>query len=262
MGNSLRRAATSGRTGLTYRERKHVRDSWQAFCRAKPDYGVLIFVEFFQRYPSHLQLFPPFGNLPLRDLVCNHTFRAHGSAVGHQITAMVDTLDDPDVMIELIRKNAVRHALKSGVKAEHFESLLHVMLETMQTRCPEHFTPDVIAAWTKLFDVVMTVTKPVFIGTTTPEQCRQATEAGHEDGVIDDAMRDPGGSSSGGTFSQLCSADSSKRASSASEFTVAPSNVSLPTVPRSVKERSYRRPAPSESQSTDVESAVDLHARP
>ncbi|XP_065294123.1 globin-like isoform X3 [Dermacentor albipictus] len=154
MGNSLRRVATSsGRTGLTYRERKHVRDTWQAFCRAKPDYGVLIFVEFFQRYPSYLQLFEPFGDLPLKDLVCNHRFRAHGSAVGHQFTAVVDTLDEPDVMIELIRKNAVKHALKPGVKAEHFESLLHVMLETMQTRCPEHFTPDVVVAWTKLFDM-------------------------------------------------------------------------------------------------------------
>ncbi|XP_054922928.1 globin-like [Dermacentor andersoni] len=154
MGNSLRRVATSsGHTGLTYRERKHVRDTWQAFCRAKPDYGVLIFVEFFQRYPTYLQLFQPFGDLPLKDLVCNHRFRAHGSAVGHQFTAVVDTLDEPDVMIELIRKNAIKHALKPGVKAEHFESLLHVMLETMQTRCPEHFTPDVIVAWTKLFDV-------------------------------------------------------------------------------------------------------------
>ncbi|XP_065294125.1 globin-like isoform X4 [Dermacentor albipictus] len=240
MGNSLRRVATSsGRTGLTYRERKHVRDTWQAFCRAKPDYGVLIFVEFFQRYPSYLQLFEPFGDLPLKDLVCNHRFRAHGSAVGHQFTAVVDTLDEPDVMIELIRKNAVKHALKPGVKAEHFESLLHVMLETMQTRCPEHFTPDVVVAWTKLFD---------------------ATGPSHED--IGDAVRDTGGDCSSGTFSQMCTAASSKRASSASEFTVAPSSVSLPTVPVGIKQPSYRPPARSESQSTDVADAVDLHARP
>ncbi|XP_049272424.1 cytoglobin-2-like [Rhipicephalus sanguineus] len=152
MGNSLRKATTSGSANLTNRERKYVRQTWQAFCQANQDYGVLIFVEFFQRYPSYLPLFPPFGDLPLKDLVCNHRFRAHGYAVGHQIAAVLDTLDDLDVMTELVRKTAVNHAAKPGLKPEHFEHLLHVILETMQTRCPEQFTQDVIAAWIKLFD--------------------------------------------------------------------------------------------------------------
>ncbi|KAL3174930.1 hypothetical protein MRX96_010954 [Rhipicephalus microplus] len=153
MGNSLRKATTLGSTGLTNKERKNVRQTWQAFCKSKQDYGVLIFVEFFQRYPSYLPLFPSFRDLQLKDLVCNHRFRAHGCAVGHQIAAVVDTLDDPDVMTELMRKIAVNHTAKPGLTPEHFEHLLHVILVTMQTSCPEQFTQDVIAAWIKLFDV-------------------------------------------------------------------------------------------------------------
>ncbi|KAH6927965.1 hypothetical protein HPB50_010053 [Hyalomma asiaticum] len=237
MGNSLRKAATSGGKELTYRERKHVRHSWQAFCRAKPDYGVLIFVEFFQRYPSYVQLFPPFRDQPLKDLVCNHRFRAHGCAVGHQIAAVVDTLDDPEVMIELIRKNAANHTAKPGVQPEHFERILHVMLETMQTRCPEQFTQDVVAAWTKLFNA-----------------------QGREDGAADSVQRTSGGFSTGS--SQMCTAASSKRTASASEFTAAPSSVSLPTVPVGVRPESMRPPTHSESRSSDAGGAVDLHTGP
>lgn len=256
MGNSLRKAATSGSKELTYRERKHVRHSWQAFCRAKPDYGVLIFVEFFQRYPSYVQLFPPFRDQPLKDLVCNHRFRAHGCAVGHQISAVVDTLDDPEVMIELIRKNAVNHTAKPGVQPEHFERILHVMLETMQTRCPEQFTQDVVAAWTKLFDVVMAVTRPVFSVTTATEQAQ-----GREDGAADSVQRTSGGCSTGS--SQMCTAaSSSKRTASASEFTAAPSSVSLPTVPVGARPESSRPPTRSESRSSDAAGAVDLHTGP
>ncbi|XP_075750783.1 hemoglobin subunit zeta-like [Rhipicephalus microplus] len=177
MGNSLRKATTLGSTGLTNKERKNVRQTWQAFCKSKQDYGVLIFIEFFQRYPSYLPLFPSFRDLQLKDLVCNHRFRAHGCAVGHQIAAVVDTLDDLDVMTELMRKIAVNHTAKPGLTPEHFEHLLHVILVTMQTSCPEQFTQDVIAAWIKLFDVVMAVTKPAFSAVTAPEKEQQIESA-------------------------------------------------------------------------------------
>ncbi|KAL3174931.1 hypothetical protein MRX96_010955 [Rhipicephalus microplus] len=77
----------------------------------------------------------------------------------------------------------------------------------------------------------------------------------------DDTLQNTGGWSSG-TSSQLCTAPSSKRTSSDSEFTAAPSSVSLPTVPLGVKQQLWREPARSRSESTDAESTVDLRSRP
>ncbi|KAH9368428.1 hypothetical protein HPB48_012642 [Haemaphysalis longicornis] len=154
MGNVFcrNRGADEG-TRMSSRERKMVRDSWRTFCKKNPDYGVLMFLGMFTKHPEYLQLFQHFKDKDIRTLPNDPKFRAHAYAVGHQLSAIVECLEEPDVVTELIRKNATSHLKRAGVKPAHFQSLFWAALEEMTASHSSMMTPSVVAAWEKLFDV-------------------------------------------------------------------------------------------------------------
>ncbi|KAK8780485.1 hypothetical protein V5799_018174 [Amblyomma americanum] len=147
---------------MTDHEKKLVRRSWHKFCQQNPDYGVLIFVGMFTQYPDYLELFPRFRGRDLRALEGDPKFRAHACAVGHQLSALVECMEEPDVLAELIRKNAVNHLARRGVEPEHFESLLAVTLEQMMSHVGPLMTPAAVRAWKKLFKTMNVITRNVY----------------------------------------------------------------------------------------------------
>lgn len=238
-----------------------MRKTWDAFCDAKPNYGRLIFVELFQRHPTFLNLFPVFGNRPLRDTVDTPRFVAHASAVGAALSAIVGALDDPGALTELIRKTVASHRRKPGVRPEHFERLLEVVLATMQRHCPALMTAQAVEAWTRLFYLVMDVTMEEYATAPSPlpgQAAATAKPSGTEArSPSPGARNDPSSSSSssGTLFSALDGLDG-KRQSIASEFTVAPSQTSLPAVPPGVKTVRPRRSSSSGTMGADAESTA------
>ncbi|KAH7939532.1 hypothetical protein HPB52_013525 [Rhipicephalus sanguineus] len=153
MGSALRRGLSDQRSGLTDREKRLIRNSWRKFCEQNPDYGVRIFIGMFAKHPEYLQMFPRFRDKELRTLRDDAKFRAHACAVGHQLSAIVECIEDDEVFIELIRKNAANHLPRAGVGPSNFESLFTAALEQMVASNKALMTPATLRAWEKLFKV-------------------------------------------------------------------------------------------------------------
>lgn len=75
MGQGLKKHDGSHEHGLSERERKLVRDIWDAFCTEHRDYGVIIFSALFLTHPELQKLFPGFRDKPVRNLKGDVKFR-------------------------------------------------------------------------------------------------------------------------------------------------------------------------------------------
>ncbi|KAH6948855.1 hypothetical protein HPB50_026606 [Hyalomma asiaticum] len=162
MGNLLRQGLSYSRRALTDREKKLIRNSWRKFCEKNPDYGVRIFISMFAKHPEYLQLFPRFRDKELRTLRNDAKFRAHACAVGHQLSAIVECIEDEEVLVELIRKNAANHLPRAGVRPSNFESLSEAALEQMMASNKALMTPATVCAWNKLFEKMNRITRSVY----------------------------------------------------------------------------------------------------
>ncbi|XP_064470432.1 hemoglobin-3-like [Ornithodoros turicata] len=147
-------------TGMTMAEKMSVRSTWLRF-RSRRENGIDFFLELFALYPVTLQLFP-FANDPVDTLARNPKLVAHSVAVVGQVTAMVDALDNADLLRQLIKKNARMHRYRRGVLPEHFAILVKVM-KTVMCRHVDGFTkPNSANGWEKFFRLLIDITEDVY----------------------------------------------------------------------------------------------------
>lgn len=175
MGNANKKAEPADpRTGLTATECKLVRRSWHDFCIGNGDYGVILFKSFFVKSPESLKLFRHFRGKSVGSLPDDPHFRTHACSVGYQLTSMVEKVDDPPVLEELIRKNALAHTDRVGVTPDKFAVLGQTVVEVLSARNEKFMTPAAVVAWGKVFACMNTITAKVFeeegVGIPSPTQ--------------------------------------------------------------------------------------------
>ncbi|XP_065283256.1 globin-like [Dermacentor albipictus] len=162
MGNVLRKNFSNQQCPLTERDKILIRNSWRMYCERNPDYDVSIFIGMFAKYPEYLQLFPRFRDKELRALRNDAAFRAHACAVGQQLSAIVECIEDDEAFVELIRKNAADHVPRAGVRPANFEGFFAAALEQMVACNRALMTPATVDAWQRLFEIMNTITRNVY----------------------------------------------------------------------------------------------------
>lgn len=162
MGGLLGKGVPDPVTGMTERERRAVEQTWSQFVKANPEYGVVVFSALFEHHPDYLKLFPAFRGKQLQELEHDAKFRAHGCAVGYQLSSMVDSMRDPVLLDALIRKNATAHLERKGVGPFHFQSLGKVVIEVLKSEEEKTMTPVAVEGWEKLFALMLNITLKVY----------------------------------------------------------------------------------------------------
>ncbi|XP_050299042.1 cytoglobin-1 isoform X4 [Anthonomus grandis grandis] len=138
-------------TGLTSRDRYYVTSSWARLMKNPTDSGVALLTLFFKKYPEYIELFP-FKDLDPSEFPTNARFRAHCNSVVYALSAVVDSLDTSDVLVELLTKTGSSHSRRK-VTREGFLHLKETALELFSTL----FKPEELDAWKKTFDVAFSV---------------------------------------------------------------------------------------------------------
>lgn len=162
MGKLWSKDPVDKRTGMTRRENKLVQTTWNTFCRKHRDFGSLLLFAMFTQHPAYQELFPKFKGRELRSLSDDAEFRAFGQAVGYQLTAIVNSVDDYELLLTVTRQNAVEHAHREGVQAEHFEGFFSAALSQMIEGNKSAMKPAAITAWEKFFETLNMITKHAF----------------------------------------------------------------------------------------------------
>nr|CAD7577032.1 unnamed protein product [Timema californicum] len=125
--------------------------------KARSDFSTVAILEFFRTYPQKLEKFAAFSTVPLDELPTNKKFHAHANAIMYTVTSVVDNLDEPEVLVEMLKKLGENHGRRKIVKSE-FEELKKVILIVLTDKLGNKLTPQAAAAWDKALSVVVEVT--------------------------------------------------------------------------------------------------------
>lgn len=145
------------KTGLTPRQKQIVKDTWEIVKLDVKANGVELFIKYFQEHPEYQKFFRAFSDVPLSELRGNRRLLAHATSVMYAITSVVDNLDDPDCLIELLAKIGVSH-IPRNLARHHFEHLSLTILELLEEKLGSRIMNDTAKdAWRKTLDIMNSI---------------------------------------------------------------------------------------------------------
>ncbi|XP_076312150.1 globin 1 [Tachypleus tridentatus] len=140
-------------TGLTLRDKQHIRKTWSIIQKDLKGNGIELFIRLFTEYPDYKQLFKSVANVPWEQLRDSKKLEAHALSVMYTINSWVDNLDDVGCILELLTKTAENHRRRQ-ITAEQFENLALVMVNLLQDVLGSHITPSAVESWKKALNVI------------------------------------------------------------------------------------------------------------
>ncbi|KAL1482000.1 hypothetical protein MTO96_034098 [Rhipicephalus appendiculatus] len=164
-------------TNLSGHDKQAIRDTWLAFKKQLRTGSVTIFVVLFMRYPQYQKLFTLFADEPVGDLPKNPRMLAHALTFAYTITAIVDSLEEPETAKEIVRKVAIAHAHRSPDMKTAFEHMGTAVVDTLMEKLGSAMTPTAIAAWKQLFAFIVAISENTF------EETRRRDDQGHQPSV-------------------------------------------------------------------------------
>ncbi|CAN8019051.1 unnamed protein product [Ixodes persulcatus] len=155
----------SAKTGLTSSDKSAIKDTWTMFRRETRTNALSLFVALFSRYPEYQKLFPNFADVALKDMMQCPSLTAHALTVTYALASIIESIDDENTMVELIKKN-IRNHVRRSVTPEHFVNINNLLIEVMQVKLRSRMTASVIVSWKKFFAMHDAVTRQTY------DECR------------------------------------------------------------------------------------------
>lgn len=120
-----------------------VQSSWAQVAPIATTAAEIFYEELFSRAPELRRLFK--GDM-----------REQGDKLMQMIGVAVGKLDQPDVLVPVLRGLGQRH-LGYGVADAHYDIVGASLLATLEKGLGTHFTPDVRKAWASVYGVMVSV---------------------------------------------------------------------------------------------------------
>ncbi|UXI14086.1 Globin [Sarcoptes scabiei] len=150
-------------TELTSKEIDFVRNTWSLLRNDIARFKFLggeLFVRFFTKYPDYQRQFKSFKDVPMdfqrnRDIRFNKKLMAHGTYVMYTIGMLVDNLERP-LMMEQMLKRLARNHYRRKISLIAFDRLRNTFLEHLaEILGTKIFTKKVSIAWSKAFNYLL-----------------------------------------------------------------------------------------------------------
>jgi len=131
-----------------------VQESWAKIAvLGDEDLGLALFRHIFQEAPEALQLFPFKDDW--KNLYESPRLRSHGSKVIATVGTAVAGLKDLGALVPVLKELGLKH-VGYGIKPAHYDAVGKALIATLSDCLERAFTPDVQAAWTKVYGILST----------------------------------------------------------------------------------------------------------
>ncbi|XP_077548483.1 globin-like [Haemaphysalis longicornis] len=146
--------------GLSDEDKQAIRDTWKSFRLSHPDPGTDLFLTLLDKHPDFQALFRDFKGKPKEAIPQEPFFKKHCEAVGKLLDDVVETLDAPAMMADVVRTNALEHVSRDGVLPQHFQALW----DLIGARIGEsgQASPPAAPSWAKLLQMMAEMTVKVY----------------------------------------------------------------------------------------------------
>lgn len=135
-----------------------VQRTWALVAKDLEGNGVAFFKELFVKsHPSP----PGYEEYSIKrlQLFQSQAFKKHALNVMNTIDVAIQSLDDLDSLVPVLKGLGVKHAKMWGIKDRHYDLVSLALLNTLQRVLGAEWTPAVEAAWTSVFNTVATSMK-------------------------------------------------------------------------------------------------------
>jgi len=139
---------------LTAEEKTAVQETWAVVAKDLKGNSVQVFLNFFAMFPEYQKRFRGFADTPKEQLPENKRFKAHAFTVVSTINGMIDNLDDPELLCELLKKTGQNHS-KRSLEIGDFKNLNDSLLCLFSKIFGEAWTPVAESGWKKVFSVIL-----------------------------------------------------------------------------------------------------------
>lgn len=127
---------------VTQEEIKLVQESWEKVKPIAPQAAELFYAKLFELDPDARALFT--GDMTIQ-----------GEKLMNMITVAVGHLNSLESIIDTLKKSGRQH-VDWGVEDSQYETVGAAFLDTLEKGLGDAFTPEVKAAWTKVYGVLAT----------------------------------------------------------------------------------------------------------
>lgn len=131
-----------------------IKRTWEIPAATPSESGMAILVQFFTKYPSNLEKFSSFKEVPVDQLKTNARFKAHSVRIIRTFDESIQSLGHDwagPKLEEMWSKIAVTH-FKRQIEKQAFNELKEVILEVLTAACK--LNEKQTEAWIKLLDIV------------------------------------------------------------------------------------------------------------
>jgi hemoglobin-like flavoprotein len=136
---------------LTDNQKNIIYTTWRHLSDDMVNTGVTLFLRIFKHSPEVKNLFN-FQDLEMSQLPDNPHFRGHATHFMQVINELVDNLDDLDTnLTPLLLALGEQHSQTQRFGIQYFEVFAQCLIIVWEERLGDEFTPEVRAAWEKLF---------------------------------------------------------------------------------------------------------------
>ena len=114
-------------------------------------------LRFFGENPSYQSLFPSFSDLPVSEIPGNEPLLSHSNNVLYALSGLIDNLDEPEVLLLMLRKNGANH-FKRGVTFSMYQTLGPTLRTVLSDRLgPEIMNDYALKCWEKAYAFMLQV---------------------------------------------------------------------------------------------------------
>jgi hemoglobin-like flavoprotein len=146
-------------TTLTKRQVAIIQKTWEEVLKLGPStVGIALYDLYFTRNPTYQNFFRAFRGVPLDQLKTHPRLKAHGTIAIQNLTGAIQTLDDPETAVLILKKTGRDHARRE-IQVEQFVELHKTLMILLASSLESMWTPLVSETWEKALTVVMTVVK-------------------------------------------------------------------------------------------------------
>ncbi|XP_067000253.1 globin [Anabrus simplex] len=140
-------------TGLTPRQVQFITDTWTLVKKDIRGNGVDLFMRLFRIRPELQKRFSSFADMPLEELAKSKRLQAHTNSVMYALDSVVDSLNDPECLNEMLLKIGENHG-RRRITERDFMDLKVVFMQLLKDKLDIHLTPYGEEAWSKTVDVI------------------------------------------------------------------------------------------------------------
>ncbi|XP_064606339.1 globin-1-like [Liolophura sinensis] len=116
--------------------------------------GAAFFEKMFATYPAWQEKFPAWKGNSLEQVKSSVRIRAHGTSVFSELGKFVDSMDDMDVLKDLLKRSGMFHTGK-GIGIEYFQKVGDLLVSFLKERLGGKFTGDMEGAWRAVWPIIV-----------------------------------------------------------------------------------------------------------